>query len=173
MFDKNFGRVVLTLLLMAGVAAVGAAALGAWGAYALAIHLGASKGLAIAAAVGGAAAAPGMGYGGFKGTKKLMRWNKKRKWQQQMQQNYQQPATYAPPVSAPVPRPETTPDGTPTIFVDAMEKLEEMKPEERKKYLETLRDKFPNEVDTLHGYDEKMALKQPLKPAKKITLAQK
>lgn len=170
MFSKNFGRVVLTLLLVAGAAAIGAAALGAWGAYALAVSMGASKGLAITAAVAGGVAAPGAGYGAIKGTKSALRWNRNRKWQKQAQQSYQQPQqNYMPPVQ----RPETTPDGTPTIFVDAMAKLEEMKPEERKKYLETLRDKFPGEVDTLHKYDEQMALKHDVKPAKKITLTQK
>lgn len=171
MFDKNFGRVVLTLLLVAGAAAMGAAALGAWGAYALAVSMGASKGLAIAAGVAGAVAAPGAGYGAIKGTKKALKWNRNRQWQKQAAQSYQQPQqSYMPPSP---PRPDKTPDGTPTIFVDAMEKLEEMKPEERKKYLETLRDKFPNEVDTLHKYDDQMALKHDVKPAKKITLAQK
>jgi hypothetical protein len=171
MFDKNFGRVVLTLLLVAGAAAVGAAALGAWGAYALAVSMGAGKGLAITAAVAGAVAAPGAGYGAIKGTKKALKWNRNRQWQKQAAQSYQQQQpNYMPPGP---PRPDKMPDGTPTIFVDAMEKLEEMKPEERKKYLETLRDKFPGEVDTLHKYDEQMALKHDVKPAKKITLAQK
>ena len=48
-----------------------------------------------------------------------------------------------------------------------------MPAEDRKKYLETLRDHFPSEVETLHKYDEQMALKQEAKVMKPITLGNK
>jgi hypothetical protein len=174
----GIGKLIGTILLVVAVAAVGLAAVGAYAAYAAygaVVAAGAGKAVGALAAVGAFIAAPVATLTVLSGVRKgfkALGGNSR----------YKAPKNYTPPVSmkpyqaptpAPAPAPSAPADGTPAVFVDALKQLEEMKPEDRKKYLETLRDHFPSEVETLHKYDEQMALKQEAKVMKPITLGTK
>ncbi len=159
-------------------AAVGVAVVAGGGAiagYMAASALGAGKAVAITSAVAGGIAVPTAVIGGWS---KLKSWKKERerkKWRSNIP-SFSQAAAPAP---SPAPAPTVKPaapapadDGTPPVFVDALTKMKEMDPEERKKYLDRLRDAFPNEVETLHKYDDDMALAHQTPTMKKITLKQ-
>lgn len=175
----GIGKLIGAVLLMVAAVAVGLAGLGAFAAYAAygaVVASGAGTGLGILAGVGAFFAAPTAACMVFGGAAKLKRNHDrdKRNAQYAQQAKYNPIPTPKPVAPAPAPAPSAPAnDGTPAVFVDALQQLEAMKPEDRKKYLETLRDHFPSEVETLHKYDEQMALKTEAKVMKPITLGTK
>jgi len=174
----GIGKMIGAFLLLIAVGAVALAGLGAFAAYAAygaVVASGAGTGLGILAGVGAFFAAPTAACMVLGGAAKLKRNHdrEKRNAQYAQQAKYNPIPTPKPKPVAPAPAPSAPADGTPAVFVDALKQLEDMKPEDRKKYLETLRDHFPSEVETLHKYDEQMALKQEAKVMKPITLGTK
>lgn len=175
----GIGKMIGAFLLLIAVGAVALAGLGAvaaYFAYGAVVASGAGTGLGILAGVGAFVAAPVAACTVFGGFAKLKRNHDREKRNAQ----YAQQAKYNPiptpkpkPVVAPAPAPSAPADGTPAVFVDALKQLEDMPAADRKKYLETLRDHFPSEVETLHKYDEQMALKTEAKVMKPITLGNK
>lgn len=181
-FEKVIGLIVLAVIvgtIAAGVGLLAAAGAAGYGAYALASAAGAGKALSIAAGIGGLIAGPVIATKSWKGFRK---WKKDR---EDSRRGGYTPAfnsistpspapapAWTSPVAAPAPAAES-PDNMPPVFTDAMEKLKSMDPAERIKYLDKLRDAFPNDVETLHGYDEKMALKKPATAMKPLTLVSK
>lgn len=176
----GIGKLIGAVLLIVAAVAVGLVGLGAFAAYAAygaVVASGAGTGLGILAGVGAFFAAPIAACTVFGGVSKIKRnYDRDKRNAQYAQQAKYNPIPTPQPKPAPqpaAPAPSAPADGTPTVFVDALKQLEEMKPEDRKKYLETLRDHFPSEVETLHKYDEQMALKQEAKVMKPITLGTK
>ena len=170
----GIGKLIGGLLLIVAAVAIGLAGIGAFAAYAAygaVVAAGAGKALGVLAGVGAFVAAPVAVCTVFGGISKLSK-QQQAKWAQQAKYN-PIPTPKPKPVVAPAPVPTAPADGTPAVFVDALKQLEAMPAEDRKKYLETLRDHFPSEVETLHKYDEQMALKQEAKVMKPITLGNK
>lgn len=176
--DDIFKAIVGAIVLVIGGVLVIAAG-GAVGAYALAGALGAGKALSVTAGIVGAVAVPVAAGKTYEAVKKAKREKKKREWAKIAAQ---QAANYKPPAPAPAPAPKTAPaaneaaaalgSDAPPVFIEALTKMKELDPEERRKYLDRLRDAFPTEVETLHKYDEQMALAHKTAPLKKITLKQ-
>ncbi|MEZ0224929.1 MAG: hypothetical protein ACAH83_10270 [Alphaproteobacteria bacterium] len=178
-WEVLFGLLVAAVVIgviAAGVGLLAAAGAGAYGAYALASAAGAGKAWAVVAGVGGLIAGPFVAAKSWKGYKN---WKKEKN-----RSSYQSPVPTFSRASTPAPQPQPqpapkvqpsveSPDNIPLVFTDAMEKLKAMEPEERNKYLDKLRDAFPNDVETLHSYDEKMALKKPATAMKPLTLVSK
>lgn len=175
----GIGKIIGAVLLGFAAIVLGLGAIGAFAAYAAygaVVASGASPVLGALAGVGAFFAAPIATCVAFSGISKLGKALKG-------DSRYKAPKNYVPPkhnpviVPAPQPAPAPAPaaptDGTPAVFVDALKQLEAMPAEDRKKYLETLRDHFPSEVETLHKYDEQMALKTEAKVMKPITLGNK
>jgi hypothetical protein len=177
-FGEMIGKAIGALILFVAVAAVATVGVGALGGYFLAAALGAGKGLAITAAVAGGIAGP-FAAGGVYSAKK--NWDKRRRdkeWKKQ-RASYSfnppvvQPAPQPAPVPAVQPAPVASPDETPPVFVDALSKMKELPPDERRKYFDRLRDAFPNEVESLGGFNEQMALAHEAPTMKKLTLVKK
>lgn len=176
MFD-NIIRDIVGFIVFCAVALAVVAGGGAVGGYMLAASLGAGKAMTLAAAGMSAIAAPFAAGGAWMGVSK---WNKHRKDKKRQAQQAAFRASYAAsakqtpaPAPAPVVQPTVAPkpsDDTPPVFVDALAKMKEMAPDDRKKYLDRLRDAFPDEVETLHKYNDGMALAHDAPTMKKLTL---
>jgi hypothetical protein len=175
--SDEIGKLIGFVILCVAVAAIATVGGGALGAYLLAGALGAGKGLAIAAAVAGGVAGPVVAGGLWTAKDKWKKHKREKQWKSQR-------STYTPPVvSAPTPQPAPAPvvqpapaapaDDTPPVFVDALSKMKELPPDERRKYFDRLRDAFPNEVESLGGFNEQMALAHDAPTMKKLTFAKK
>jgi hypothetical protein len=158
----ELGQIVKNFAIAIGVLA-GTLGGGGYGAYLATVFLGGTSGMGIA-------------FGLLAGVVSLIYAMEKMEQHERQEYNRQHPPwtppalPVAPSAQSSAPAPQPVADNTPPFFADAVSKMKDLPPDERRKCWDRLRDIFPDEVDSLGGYNDQMALARETPTMKKLAL---